>query len=140
MIWSSLFCSLNVLRKSVTYHSMSYTNPSIIHDYFNITNKINSSISIINFDNITKYNITYQTTNGIDERYNRIESNHDEIYECYKNHELQNLLNFLLSTDVSTVQKIQLILSNQHLLNQSNYVPMNFSSGGLYDDYNFDSF
>ena len=135
MIWSKLFCGLNLFKHSSTSCNMVTSNYYPISSY-NINNIINSSIKIIKLNNETFFNITRRVDVGYDERYNSTEDNSEEIYEITKNYHKMLLLDKLLDDNIPIMSKIKLLIDNNHLTDETKNI--NITTGGLFDDYDYD--
>lgn len=135
MIWSKLFCGLQILKQSSVCRNMVTSNSYSISSY-NINNIKNSSIKIIRLNNETFFNITRKPEVGYDERYNSSEDNSEALYEINKNYYKKLLLDKLLDDNIPIVSKIQLLIDNNYLMEENKNV--NITTGGLFDDYNYD--
>ena len=135
MIWSKLFCGLQILKQSSVCRNMVTSNSYSISSY-NINNIKNSSIKIIRLNNETFFNITRKPEVGYDERYNSIQDNSEAVYEMNKNYYKKLLLDKLLDDNIPIVSKIQLLIDNNYLMEENKNV--NITTGGLFDDYNYD--
>lgn len=135
MIWSKLFCGLQILKQSSVCRNMVTSNSYSISSY-NINNIKNSSIKIIRLNNETFFNITRKPEVGYDERYNSSEDNSEELYEINKNYYKKLLLDKLLDDNIPMMSKIQLLIDNNYLMKENKNV--NITTGGLFDDYNYD--
>ena len=135
MIWSKLFCGLQILKQSSVCRNMVTSNSYSISSY-NINNIKNSSIKIIRLNNETFFNITRKPQVGYDERYNSSQDNSEAVYEMNKNYYKKLLLDKLLDDNIPIVSKIQLLIDNNYLMEENKNV--NITTGGLFDDYNYD--
>lgn len=135
MIWSKLFCGLQILKQSSVCRNMVTSNSYSISSY-NINNIKNSSIKIIRLNNETFFNITRKPQVGYDERYNSSEDNSEALYEINKNYYKKLLLDKLLDDNIPMMSKIQLLIDNNYLMKENKNV--NITTGGLFDDYNYD--
>ena len=135
MIWSKLFCGLQILKQSSVCRNMVTSNSYSISSY-NINNIKNSSIKIIRLNNETFFNITRRPEVGYDERYNSSQDNSEAVYEINKNYYKKLLLDKLLDDNIPIVSKIQLLIDNNYLMEENKNV--NITTGGLFDDYNYD--
>lgn len=135
MIWSKLFCGLQILKQSSVCRNMVTSNSYSISSY-NINNIKNSSIKIIRLNNETFFNITRKPEVGYDERYNSSQDNSEAVYEMNKNYYKKLLLDKLLDDNIPIVSKIQLLIDNNYLMEENKNV--NITTGGLFDDYNYD--
>lgn len=135
MIWSKLFCGLQILKQSSVCRNMVTSNSYSISSY-NINNIKNSSIKIIRLNNETFFNITRKPEVGYDERYNSSEDNSEALYEINKNYYKKLLLDKLLDDNIPMMSKIQLLIDNNYLMKENKNV--NITTGGLFDDYNYD--
>ena len=134
MIWSKLFCGLQILKQSSVSRNMVTSNYYSISSY-NINNIKNSSIKIIRLSNDTFFNVTRRPEVGYDERYNSSEDNSEAVYEINKNYYKKLLLDKLLDDNIPTMSKIQLLIDNNYLMEENKNV--NINTGGLFDDYNY---
>ena len=135
MIWSKLFCGLQILKQSSVCRNMVTSNSYSISSY-NINNIKNSSIKIIRLNNETFFNITRKPEVGYDERYNSSQDNSEAVYEMNKNYYKKLLLDKLLDDNIPIVSKIQLLIDNNYLMEENKNV--NITTGGLFYDYNYD--
>ena len=135
MIWSKLFCGLNILKHSSTCHNMITYNYYPISSY-NINNIKNSSIKIIRLNDDTFENVTRRPKLGYDERYNSSEDDSETVYEINKNYYKKILLDKLLDDNIPTTSKIQLLIDNNYLMEENKNI--NITSGGLFDNYEYD--
>ena len=135
MIWSKLFCGLQILKQSSVCRNMVTSNSYSISSY-NINNIKNSSIKIIRLNDETFSNITRRPEVGYDERYNSSQDNSEAVYEINKNYYKKLLLDKLLDDNIPIVSKIQLLIDNNYLMEENKNV--NITTGGLFDDYNYD--
>jgi hypothetical protein len=135
MFWSKLFCGLQILKQSSVCRNMVTSNSYSISSY-NINNIKNSSIKIIRLNNETFFNITRKPQVGYDERYNSSQDNSEAVYEINKNYYKKLLLDKLLDDNIPMMSKIQLLIDNNYLMKENKNV--NITTGGLFDDYNYD--
>jgi hypothetical protein len=115
MIWSKLFCGLQILKQSSVCRNMVTSNSYSISSY-NINNIKNSSIKIIRLNNETFFNITRKPQVGYDERYNSSQDNSEAVYEINKNYYKKLLLDKLLDDNIPIVSKIQLLIDNNYII------------------------
>lgn len=140
-----LFVFLFVLK--VFFYNKNYKINKRYEHHLNNLNNLNDLDRFYGFYNLNNYTSRSKFNIGNDERLindetinsnNTITNEYDyELFKIINYNIKKNLLDRLISNDLSNLQKYELIINND-ILSFKNKKKINISQGGLYDNYNFD--